>query len=207
MVKSIRLLRHAEALKNVENRHGGAGSQLTEYGLSQVKSYIKSNSDPAFGPSHHSLLFVDRPQCEQTALLLASSYGLTASPLTEIAPFHLGVLEGLSEQEAMTRFPEEAIRIANWRKGLIDISELKLPGSTDEKEFFHTGLRVLKKTVPSDGALVIVGTRSVLVLFWNILSGHTPNFGGGYVEKPWGNMEFVDFHIKEDVAEQLFGDA
>ncbi|NRB16069.1 MAG: phosphoglycerate mutase family protein [Rhodobacteraceae bacterium] len=194
----IRLLRHAEAQKNVENRHGGSGSGLTENGLIQISNYVVLNSHPQFQDASQNIYYVDRPQCKQSAITLAANYGTEPCVLGNIAPFHLGVLEGLSEDEALQKHPEEASRISLWRAGLIDISELKLPGSTDEREFFRVGLLALKNLTKNLENIVIVGTRSILVLFWNILSGHTPESGGGYVEMPWPNMHFIDFDFDRE---------
>lgn len=198
----IVLLRHAEAAKNAENRHGGSGTSLTACGLSQAFEFARSAK--GLFPDLQFVYFVGRPQCHETAVIVQSQISVPLLEIEGLGPFYLGVLDGLSDEEARIQYPECAQMMDQWRLGLIDISEVKIPGATDIHNFFAQGKQFLAKVISDDESFLVVGTRSVLVLLWNILKGHDPSPGGSYFERPWPNCEWVEFlETKAHLGAQL----
>jgi broad specificity phosphatase PhoE len=187
----IVLLRHAEAAKNAEHRHGGPGTSLTALGLSQALEFARSTKD--LFPDLQCVYFIGRPQCYETAVSVHSEIGVPLAEIEGLGPFSLGVLDGLSDEEARVQYPDCAQMMDEWRLGLIDISQVKIPGATDVHRYFAQGKQFLAKVTAEHGAFLVVGTRSVLVLLWNILKEHHPGPGGSYFERPWSNCEWVEF--------------
>ena len=68
------------------------------------------------------------------------------------------------------------------------------------EEFFVCGQEILDRLLTANASLIIVATRSVLVLFWNILKGHHPRPGGCYFERPWDNCEWVEFVATDNIS-------
>jgi Histidine phosphatase superfamily (branch 1) len=190
-MKHIVLLRHAEASKNVEHRHGGAGTNLTDTGSSQARAFARLA--PRYFPDVEHVYYVARPQCYETASIITSEQRWPLTRIEGLLPFNLGVLDGLSDEEARQRYPEFARMIEEWRLGLVEISQVRISGATDVDYFFSCGQELLCRLMTATRSFIVVGTRSVLVLFWNILKNHHPRQGGFYFERPWDTCEWVEF--------------
>jgi broad specificity phosphatase PhoE len=184
------LARHGYCVKNVEKRHGGAGSPLTEVGRNQALALAAELARRAILPSE--ILVVERPQCIETGRVLALELG--GPPLVPLAfePFFLGVLAGLTEEECATQYPKLAQDMLRYRRGEIEIAEVDIPESSDPKAFYDAAQETLRALVSKlrSGDMVVVGTRSVLVGLLNIALGRSPVLGGGYREIPWSNCGY-----------------
>jgi broad specificity phosphatase PhoE len=191
----IVLLRHSEALKNIEHRHGGSGTSLTHRGCAQAQEFARLAK--VYFPDLECVHYVAKPQCHETASIVVSEQNLPVAEIEGLLPFNLGVLDGLSDEEVRKQHPKYSRMIEDWRLGLIDISEVRILGATDMKRFYDHGTVVLTRLLAEDNSIVVVGTRSVLVLFWNILKNHSPDQGGLYYERPWDNCEWVEFVSNE----------
>lgn len=184
------LARHGHCVKNIEKRHGGAGSPLTETGRNQAQMLAAELARRGIFPSE--ILIVERPQCIETGGILALELG--GPPLAPLAfePFFLGVLAGLTEDECTTRYPTLAQDMIRYRRGEIEIAEVNIPEASDPVAFFNAAQATLRTLVHQlrSGDLVVVGTRSVLVGLLNIALGRSPILGGGYREIPWSNCGY-----------------
>jgi broad specificity phosphatase PhoE len=180
-------VRHATCFKNIERRHGGQGSSLTEVGKAAAQHLAESLSKRDVSPS--DIFYVDRKQCFETAEILASVMDNPLLSPLPCEPFYLGVLAGLSEDECAEQYPDLAKKMARYRRGEIDISEVEIPGASDPVAFAASARRTLTflqaKLATAD--VLIVGTRSVLVGLMNIALLRSPVPGGGYREIPWMN--------------------
>lgn len=186
MAHRLVLLRHAECAKNVERRHGGEGSPLTEAGRLGAQELLRQLKERLVRPA---LLFVGRRlQCSETASVLNVDLRAVLVPL-DFEPFHLGVLSGLSEDECLTRFPLLAARMAQYRRGELEISAVQIPGASDPVAFFLAARRTLSMLASrlQFGDVVVIGTRSMLVGLLNVALGRSPVPGGGYHEILWEN--------------------
>jgi broad specificity phosphatase PhoE len=195
-MSKIVLLRHAEASKNVEDRHGGDGSGLTEYGRQQADSFASDVAD--YFPELSKIYTVPKPQCHETAQIIAKHVSVCIEEVRILPTYFLGVLDGLSRNEAEEQYPEHAHNMERWRRGLIEIQDLNIPNATDPMEFYALGEKVLVQFARERGAKLFVGTRSTLVLMWNVLHKRPPITGSGYFERPWDNMEWVEFLENKD---------
>lgn len=186
------LVRHAEATKNMAGSHGGTGSELTARGVDTARELGASLA--VYEPA--AVYYSPPSQCRQTAELVASTLRLEPVEAAELRPYHLGIADGLTHEQLERVDPHAAARMAAWRAGKIDITDLDLPGAADPVEFFRTGVRFLDElTQRRRTPVAIVGTRSILVLLWNVLTGKNPEPGGGYREVPWTNCQarFADW--------------
>lgn len=189
-MKNIILMRHGTAEKNKRNEHGGAGSSLTEEGVQEIESTgrrLKELNVPI-----DIVYTVNRPQCTESAFIFSNIYNVRCKVLDSIEPYNLGLLDGLSEEQANIMHPDISKRMDLWRQGEIDISQLNIPGSTNPLSFVESCSMVLG-SINIDNSLV-VATRSILVAFASILLLRRPIQGGGYVEIPWNNSSFTIFN-------------
>ncbi|WP_114102780.1 MULTISPECIES: histidine phosphatase family protein [Thalassospira] len=190
-MRRIVLVRHAQAEKNVQDRHGGSGSQLTEKGRTQAKTFASDLRD-YFGKISR-VLVIPKPQCLETASIICADINVEPEVTELLPPYNLGILDGLSRTEARERFPAHALAMDRWRRGLDEIQMLKIPNATEPSEFYKNGQHFLSYLEQEGEQCVFVGTRSTLVLMWNVLRGREPIVGGGYFERPWENLEWVEF--------------
>jgi len=195
----IVLLRHGHAKKNEERRHGGAGSPLVELGRVQCQKLLATRRD--LSRYFQSIIIAPRPQCRDTGTLLAQHLGLPLREAALLEPVFLGVVDGLSEVEAVTRYPDYASLLARWRAGKCEVCDLNIPGMERPDVFYTRGQRFLTECVQLGESSIVVGTRSVLVLLASVLLGRTPVIGGGYREIPWPCGEYAWFTMTHGVAE------
>ncbi len=187
------LLRHAEALKNIEDRHGGAGTALTETGRAQtaeVASWLSASKIDI-----KTAWYSNQPQVIQTLNIIQNEINIEVFYHEYLDPLDLGKLAGLSREEATRLFPKEAAQMEEWRKGHLEVQELHLHGGESPQLFYERGLKFFKEIVcPKKDSILIVTSRSVMILMISILLGRTPTPGGGYVEIPMCPCEIFSFY-------------
>lgn len=167
--RRVFLVRHAQAYKNVEDRHGGAGSQLTPRGLIDIHKLSAFLLQVDLRAP--SIFSSARSQVSATASSLA---GRLKAPWTvdqRIEPLYLGVLDGLSRTEAEERFYEPACRLEEWRRGTRRIFELDIPSAEPFQSFLQRGEEFLSEKLEEGQSsdIIVVGTRSILILLANLL--------------------------------------
>ncbi len=196
---SIVLLRHAKALKNIEDRHGGSGTSLTKEGECQAIEVVKQLSCHNLRPN--KIFSSPVPQAVETAAIIASKLKISVIEHSMLRPLNLGVLAGLSRNEAMAQFQDAANLMEDWRKGNIELHDLILPGAEDYRAFYKRGCDFLNlKIITEEGDSLVVGTRSILICLISILLGRTIESGGGYREIPMGCCDFFTFTKGMDKA-------
>lgn len=193
------LLRHAEAQKNVLNQHGGSGSGLSSKGVLEAHSvgqFLRSQ-----GLKKPTVMVIDKPQCFETARIICQEIGCVDVEAARLPTFNLGVLDGLSEEDVLERHEAFATLLNRWRSGHAEVHELTaIPGATDPSWYFSQGESFLYhvKSHLAVHDVILVATRSVLVLLTNILLGRSPSVGGGYREVPWPNACYATFANRTD---------
>ncbi|PJI54128.1 hypothetical protein CTI14_19335 [Methylobacterium radiotolerans] len=135
----VGLVRHAHAEKNLKATVGGPGSALSTQGRQQAD--LLRHELNALLPGAR-IISVDRPQCIETASLLAAE-NQRQIELARLQPYGLGVIEGLAESEVLQRMPDVSARLEAWNRGEIDINELALPNAQDPLEYFRQGVEFL----------------------------------------------------------------
>jgi broad specificity phosphatase PhoE len=193
-MKRAVLIRHGHAEKNVESRHGGKGASLTPEGAKE--SSALATKLVAAGISAPVVFASPRIQCVETADILASALGVGLIVDQRLEPYHMGVLDGLSDAEVRERYPELCQRMDVWRSGGCEIGSLNIPDAGDVGEFYARAVAFLNSEVLSESRdTLIVGTRSILIALASALLGRTPTPGGGYREIVWRNGALLAFDI------------
>jgi broad specificity phosphatase PhoE len=193
--QTIVLLRHAKAIKNEQNRHGGCGTDLVENAINEI--IMVGNQFLRFNAKFERILYSPRKQCEQTAKILGRHLNVNSIELQELEPINLGIVDGLSEQEVKSRYPEIDIQLGKWRSGEIEINQLIIPQMTNCHTFFNNGAMFISNVIAEGKSTIIVASRSILILLVNVLLGRNSQFGGNYREIKWENSEFAVFNNKE----------
>ena len=183
-------MRHGTAEKNLRKEHGGKGTSLTFGGRSEVKDVASEFQKNKIMIS--SIYSINKPQCIETSEIISDELNVNVNVISDIQTYNLGILDGLTEEEASNKYPSIAYRMELWRRGKIDISELNIPGSTDPVSFIKE-CKINLLPLLNDN-LLIVGTRSILVAFSSILLNREPVKNGGYIEIPWKNSGYTIFY-------------
>lgn len=171
MTRTLILIRHPEAQKNIEDRHGGGGSLLTEAGLRQcerIAQYLHTEFDLSAG----CILVGHRvPHVEETVQRLSSLLEVVPTWDERLCGLNLGVLAGLSRSEAAVRWPEAARRLELWRAGQLTMDKLNIPGGEAVDLFKERTEHLLKDWLgPTSPRLVVaVCTRSTLIMLVNMI--------------------------------------
>jgi broad specificity phosphatase PhoE len=168
---NIFFIRHAESLKSVQNRHGGRGLPVTkqgEFDIAEIIFFLENEENVRFDKA---LLFCsDRIQVVETAKIIESLKQISFQIENAIRNISLGVLDGLSDEEALLKYPSEAINLAKWRKGLINIDDFTIPNAETMEEFYRRIFLFISSLVRQEKDVVLIGTRSVGVAIANIFN-------------------------------------
>ena len=189
--QAIVLLRHAKAIKNEQKRHGGNGSKLSESATREIQKVSSRLSSLPY--KFDNIFYSPRIQCEQTAKILSKQLNMIATETREIEPISLGVVDGLSDEEVANEYPEICDQLGKWRNGEIEINQLAIPQMTNCHEFYGRGKIFIDNIIISKKSVIILATRSIMVLLMNILLGRNSQIGGNYREIKWANAEFAVF--------------
>ena len=187
----ISLLRHAKAEKNLEKRHGGKGSSLISEGYLELDALIANLR--LWDINYHKTLYVPRLQCEETARYISRKLNLEIAALSGLYPLNMGILDGLSDNEMQDKYPKYATLLSRCAEGNCEICELKIPQMENPVDFYNRGSSFLDSISPITESIVIVATRSILILLANILLGKTVERGGGYKVITWKNSDILTF--------------
>lgn len=187
----LTLLRHAKSLKNVQHRHGGLGSGLIAEAEDHAIAVARKLS--TWSTQFSSIHCAPRPQCSETADLVANQLGINVVQNNELRPVHLGVIDGLSDSEVSKDHPQAARSMREWRDGRCEVWELKVPAMEDPEEFYERGVALVSSFEADGESLVIVATRSTLTLLASILLGRSPVPGGNYRYIEWRNCDYISF--------------
>lgn len=190
----ILFVRHAQSRKNIDDITGGAGAALTESGRLQAAA---AASDLAFRVKRGALapnaLVVSSPpqQCEETADVIAEALAAKNNVDPALSAAGMGPLAGLSAECLSERFPDSAARLALWRRGQLEACDLGLPEMESPSSFWTRTLEALSR-YKNASSLVVVTTRSLMVLAANLRLGRHPRPGGGYLHRDIAYCEVVE---------------
>lgn len=185
------LIRHAKAKKNVDLTHGGMGSSILESEIKNIK--VVSDMILATNVKFDIIHYSPRLQCEETAKYLSEFTKIPFTQNENIQPINLGIIDGMSEFDVEMKFPIINQVIKRWRAGEIEINELKIPEMENCYEYFAKGKVQIEKLARSKKNIIMVCTRSSLVLYANIFMNRSPQVGKGYKEIAWRNCDFAIF--------------
>jgi len=190
------LIRHGESYKNIEDRHGGVGNNLTNLGRKQIIEFRSKLKDLTLTPIQ--IFHSNVPQTYESAELLAIDLKCPLIFDERIKPLNIGLLDGLSREEASSQFPQIASLMELWRNGEIEIHELLLPEGEDLESFWNRGCSFMDYIKTFEGLNIIVGTRSILILLISIALNRSIKKGGGYKTIEINNSSFITFDFLND---------
>lgn len=171
MQRTILLVRHPEARKNVEDRHGGEGTDLTERGIhhcEDISRYVINT----YSPLDQSLLVGhNAQQVRDTVERLGALLGIKPLYDQRLVGLNFGALSGLSRAEAMQQWPDAALRLELWRQGQLRIDELNIPQGEDLIVFKNRVESLLRNWIemPDINLIIAVCTTSTLIMLVNLI--------------------------------------
>lgn len=184
-------IRHAESKKNLKDITGGEGEQLTEIGLKQVNELInKIKKYSYFGD--YQLCSSDIIQAKETASLLGDALNIKNTVIHELNPASMGVINGLSSKQIREMYPELCNQLEKWKNKEIEAVELNIPGMEKPKDFYK---RVVSYINNNDNGKwnIIICTRSLMVLIYNLTHNHLPIKGGDYKHQDIAHCDMISF--------------
>ncbi|MFC6198774.1 histidine phosphatase family protein [Ponticaulis profundi] len=182
------LMRHAECEKNQLDLMGGTSrGKLTNRGLRQLELLLEKSEVIA---QVKAIFCSDRIQCIETSKFVSEKLDINFEVDRLLEPLDLGVLSGLSIEEAKRSYPEAHQFMEKWRDNKADISDLMIPGMTDPSVFYRQGVHFLEKRASETGPYLVVATRSVLILLRNVWLKNEP--GQGYKNFDFQNCQILE---------------
>lgn len=169
--KVLILVRHPEAIKNTEYRHGGDGSTLS--GLGREQCYILAKFLKTLILDYKSVSLVGHRivHVEETVNFIEKNVGVKVVWDDRLRGINMGDIANLREREVEDRWPEVAKRLEMWRNGRLKINELNLPGA-EPIDSFHCRIKSLYNDwicKESSDLLIAICTRSTLIMIINMV--------------------------------------
>lgn len=192
--RRVLFVRHAQSHKNIEDITGGAGAALTDSGRLQAVAVASDLAlDVRLRTFTSNAFVVSSPpqQCEETASIIAEALSAKCIVDPALSAAGMGPLAGLTAHRLLELFPESAARLELWRRGLLEACELDLPEMEPPSNFWARTLHALSRH-SNASPLVVVSTRSLMVLAANLKFGRHPWPGGGYVHRDIAYCEVVE---------------
>jgi len=192
------LLRHGESYKNVKDKHGGEGTNLTNNGIKQINNFINYLKDQNL-INQYKIYHSNKKQVFHTAQLLSELLNTSLIFDERINPLYLGALDDLSTKDALELYPEPASLMECWRRNEIEIIDLVIPNAENLFHFWDRGVSFINYIKTSDHNTIIVGTRSILTLLLSILLGRSIKRNGGYknIDIPLASYITFQYNLKK----------
>lgn len=169
-------VRHAECQKNLIGVTGGEGTRLTEKGVGQATLLADELSDKLYQPK---IVACPAIQVIETAEILAARLQRPFIIDERLVAAGMGIVNGLTSEEMKRLYPEYASQLEKWRNLEIEAHELQIPGIEPPKAFWSRTVSSLIAHKEGD-QIVVVATRSIMVLAANLSMKRSPEAGGGY---------------------------
>lgn len=164
MVTTILLARHGETDWNIERRiQGHTDRPLNDTGLAQARALGEALTEERIDAIYAS----DLSRALDTARIVAAPHGLAVTALSELRERNFGTWEGMTDEEALRRFPES--RNGGWGDG--ETSEALA-------ERIHAALEFIARAHPGGNVLVVTHggpVRAVLAWCGKEHEGAIPN--------------------------------
>ncbi len=189
------LLRHAESIKNVKKIHGGLGEALTDNGVQQARN-IASRIETITRPGHLKIYTSTSNHTRYTAEIIAENLKIKVEPPFGFRPLHLGIADGVSEDELMLKNPEVHMLFQQWRSRKIDIKKLKVPEMEDYMDFWARGENIIKH-LSNDSDNVLVCSNSLMILLCHYMLGNHPQLSNNYKHFSIDNCGMVVFNTQD----------
>lgn len=184
-------IRHAESSKNLKDITGGKGEKLTELGKKQVGELVERIKK--IDCSRECQLFSsDIVQAKETACLLGNALNIESIVINELNPADMGVISGLSTDQILKNYPVIYNQLRRWKDKELEAVDLNIPGMEKPIDFYNRIVSFVK-SIDNGKWNIIVCTRSLMVLIYNIVHNHLPYKGGGYKHQDIAHCNMVSF--------------
>ena len=190
-------IRHAESIKNLKDITGGKGDNLTLQGIRQVNDLINYIKDTDFA-REYGLFSSDIIQARETADLIAKGLNISNTVTSELNPASMGVISGLPMSQIEKRYPTIFNQLIKWRKKEIEAIDLDIPGMEKPYDFYQRITSFIHSIDNGDWNILIC-TRSLMVLIYNITHNRFPIRGGGYRHQDIENCQLISFTIDNNI--------
>lgn len=185
---NLHIIRHAEAYKNLEKKHGGGNQKLTQKGIQQCKylgeyllKILNSNT------SQSCIVYQPEDRSKETAIEINKILSCNLRINNNFSGIGLGERAGLSEDELKCRFPEIAKAIDDWKKDKSNFNIPSAPGSESMDDFANRILKCIQNEIElcfDCSSILIICTTSTIVMINHLLSND------GYFNSE--KYEFID---------------
>jgi len=180
-MKTVILVRHAEAHKTLEKRHGGQGTRLTAQGYEDAERVAERILARGGTISPTMVLGSPIQQVAETATLVGGRLKWPVKIDARLKGIHMGIFDGLTDEETKIVDKAAAERLEMWRQRKLPVEEIKIPGAENINEFQQRIASVLAESLGSANTLLISGTRSVGIAVLNILTNGLKLREQGYI--------------------------
>lgn len=163
------IIRHAEALKNLEKMHGGGTQDLTPNGIKDLinsvqilKEYIDANN---------TIIYYQREGCsEKTANIMVEELKVDAKKVDGIYGVGLGIIATLNEDELHKQYPEVAKILENWKNNGANLDDYPdIPGREHMNDFAARILKGMSSILRPSSNIIVVGTTSTINMMSHLL--------------------------------------
>jgi alpha-ribazole phosphatase/probable phosphoglycerate mutase len=180
------LIRHGQVANHHERRYNGHHDvDITEHGVEQMMRLRDALKGEAFGAIYSS----DLQRSLKGAVIIGTGLGLEPLPIEGLRELALGRWEGLTRDEAVERFPEEA------HFTFADLATTRVKGGENLLDLSERVLPVIDGIIESNSgkSVCIVAHGGVnRVVLCDVMGLDLKNFFR--VEQDYGCLNIIDYH-------------
>lgn len=204
MRKVIMLLRHAESVKNIENRFASNKSleNLTETGKAQscqfgeqIDFFLKNNCLTV-----KNIYCANSSRAIQTAEIIASKLGANVVSADEFKSFSIGHYSGMSESSLAMVAPKFINDLSLYRKGLLNSYDIIYEGSKKNLQEYESDvkkrfLEIVNNSEQEDCKIIVMHRSALTATLLDFARNYYkyPIDFYGYVEIEIGTVSLIDF--------------
>lgn len=186
-------VRHAESEKNIRDVTGGKGEKLTKEGMEQAVT-LSSFLYEQLKDKELDIISSDTMQTKQTAKIIADMFKGNYQVTEKLEPAGMGVISGLTKREMEENYPDLYEQMTLWREQKIEAIQLEIPEMEIPTDFWDRIVNFLREI--NDGKMkILVCTRSIMVLIYNLVKGNRPILGHGYKHVKIENCDTIAFSV------------
>ncbi len=163
------IVRHAEALKNLEKMHGGGTQDLTPNGVEDLinsAQILKEHID-----INNTIIYYQREgRSEKTANIMAEELNVDVKKVDDIYGVGLGIIAALNEEELQKRYPRVAKILENWKNNGANLDDYPdIPGREHMNDFAARILKGMSSILQPSSHIIVVGTTSTINMMNHLL--------------------------------------
>lgn len=199
-MKKFYIMRHAEAIKNLEKRHGSGKQELSVEGERQVQTIAKylhkiaadiySNNTAIYCQHEERTLY--------TAQILGEALNVKVVKMDAIYGVGLGIIRDLNEDELKIQYPQVSKVLNKWKEGTASLlSYPYIPGSESMNDFAKRIRLSLDNIICEDYEnIILICTTSTINMIIHLLIND-----GEYVESDYN---FITVPLSGMIKWELF---